>query len=265
MVLVVVAALLAQTEAPVKLAVPGLSLAGVDAKLGEAWVERFATLLGTSPDLHVTTRRDIEQALGFERQKQLLGCADDSTSCLAELAGGLGVDALLSGSLAKAGSGYLVTLRVLRARDGAEVASASERLKDEDAVSEWFEDEAPRLAERIAVAFGRAKPAPRASHPERWIPGIVGGALVLGGAGLQLAARVDGGNLTAGSVPLDQVSAVVARGQTMETTSWVLIGAGAAGVAASVAWSLLAGTDGPQVAVVPIGGGAVVTLGGVLP
>ncbi len=77
----------------------------------------------------MTTKRDIEQILGLERQKALLGCSEGSTTCLAELSGALGVDAVFSGSLAKTGSSYTVTIRVVRAKDGAEVASISERLK----------------------------------------------------------------------------------------------------------------------------------------
>lgn len=50
--------------------------------------------------LKVMTGRDIGAVLGLERQKQLLGCMDDSTSCSAELAGALGVGALVVGTVA---------------------------------------------------------------------------------------------------------------------------------------------------------------------
>jgi hypothetical protein len=36
--------------------------------------------------------------LGLERQKQMLGCAEDSSNCLAELAGALGARFVLNGS-----------------------------------------------------------------------------------------------------------------------------------------------------------------------
>lgn len=256
--------LLAQAQGPVTIAMPGLNLAGVDTALGEAWSERFATVLARDPGLKVTTRRDIEQLLGLERQKALLGCSEGSSTCLAELAGGLGVDALLSGGLAKAGTGYIVTLRVLRASDGSEVASASERMKNEDEVSEWLDAAAPRLAERIRVAFGRSPPAPP-GHPERWIPGIAGAALLLTGAGLEIGARADEANLAAGAIPVAEFARVVDRGRTIEAAGWILVGVGGAGLATSLVWALVAGPDSSQVAVIPVAGGAVVGLSGALP
>ncbi len=249
--------------APVKIAVPGLSLSGIETRLGEAYVERFATLLGRDPGLRVTTKRDIEQMLGLERQRQLLGCTENSLACIAELAGGLGVEAVLSGSLAKTGSSYTVTLRVLRTNDGSEIASASERLKNEDALSDWLEAEAPRLAEKIGRAFGRSTKV-ASPHVERWIPALVGGGLLLAGGGMQLGARLDAQRLEDGVVPLAETQQVMAGGKTLETASWVLMGVGAAGIAASVTWALVGGTE-PRVAVVPMQGGAFVSVGGVLP
>lgn len=255
---------LAQAQPAVKIAVPGLSVSGLEARLGEAYVERFATLLARDPGLSVTTKRDIEQLLGMERQKQLLGCSENSSSCLAELAGGLGVDAVLSGSLARTGSSFTVTMRVVRAADGSEVASSSERLKNEDALSEWLEAEAPRLAERIRLAFGRKAPPAGSAHVERWIPGLVGAALVVTGAGLQLGARLDAERLRTGGVELGKTADVLATGKTLEATSWALIAVGAAGIAASVIWGV-AGARETRVAVMPITGGAFVSVSGVFP
>lgn len=252
-----------QVQAPVKMAVPGLSLSGVELKLGEAWVERFATLLGRDPRLKVTTRRDIEMVLGLERQKQLLGCAEGSSSCLAELAGGLGVDAVLSGSLAKAGNSYIVTMRVVRAGDGAEVASISERLKNEDALIEWLEAQAPRLADQVAAAYGRAAPV-KEVHFERWIPAMLGVGCLVAGVGMQVGARGDARSLTLGTVPLADTQAVLERGRAVEAGSWVLFGVGAAAIAASVVW-VAVGSAPAKVAVVPIEGGAVFSLAGTLP
>jgi hypothetical protein len=252
-----------QVQGPVKMAVPGLSLSGVETKLGEAYVERFATLLGRDPRLKVTTKRDIEAVLGFERQKALMGCNESSTTCLAELAGGLGVDALLSGSLAKAGSGYIVTMRVVRAGDGAEVASISERLKSEDALIEWFETEAPKLADQVAIFFGRTKPTKEA-HLERWIPALAGAACIAAGVAMQAGARGDAQLLNAGTVPLANTQSVLERGKAVEAGSWVLFGVGAAAIAASVVW-VAVGSSPAKVAVVPIEGGAVFSLAGTLP
>ena len=51
----------------------------------------------------VISQQDIATMLGLERQKQLMGCADDSTSCLAELSGALGARFVMSGTLTRLG------------------------------------------------------------------------------------------------------------------------------------------------------------------
>jgi hypothetical protein len=241
-----------------------LNFVGVEPALGEAWVERFATLLGRSGGVRVTTKGDIAQLLGMERQRQLLGCSDGTGACIAELVGGLGMEAVLSGSIAKSGTRYTVTLRTIRVADGAEVASTSERFDDERALEAFLDEEAARLARKIELAFGRRAPE-AAGHPERWVPAIAGGVVLLTGAGLELAARLDVGTLTSGAVPIAEQPAVISRGKTLETAGWVMVGVGAAAVAASVVWAVAADSGTPRVAVVPLQGGALLSFGGGLP
>ncbi len=103
--------------APLKVAAPDFTFVGLDPTLGAVFQDRFLGRLG-SPELQVTTQRDVQQLLGLERQRELLGCTTTSTSCIAELAGALGVDAVLTGSLARSDSGFIVSLRVLRSKVG---------------------------------------------------------------------------------------------------------------------------------------------------
>ena len=121
------------TAAPVKVAVPGFNVSGLDAAQADAWVDRFVTLLSADGAFKLTTSRDIQQVLGIERQRELLGCTDGQASCLAELAGALGVDAILTGTVAHAGTGYTASLRVLKTGDGAQIAAVTGRLRDVDA------------------------------------------------------------------------------------------------------------------------------------
>src|SRR5438309_267107 len=103
----VVSLLLAQADAgsalPVRIAAPGLT--SVD--LSEAMGGLFADHLAKQLELHglkVTSRSEMQALLGLERQKELMGCSDESTaSCLAELAGALGADGVLTGTLGKVG------------------------------------------------------------------------------------------------------------------------------------------------------------------
>src|SRR5688500_16256709 len=88
--------------APMKLALPGLQVVGIDPKLGAFYGEHFAQQL-TLRGARVTSTSEISALLGLERQKQLLGCSDEASSCMAELAKALGVDGLALGDVAKVG------------------------------------------------------------------------------------------------------------------------------------------------------------------
>lgn len=60
----------------------------------------------------VIGRDDLKTLLDFEAQKQLVGCADDS-SCLAEIGAALGVDYLVAGNVGKVANTYVVSLRLV--------------------------------------------------------------------------------------------------------------------------------------------------------
>jgi TolB-like protein len=62
--------------------------------------------------LEIIGRSDIASMIGFEQQKKVLGCVEDS-SCLAEIGGALGVDYVLIGSLGRLGALYRVDLKVV--------------------------------------------------------------------------------------------------------------------------------------------------------
>src|SRR4051794_13436933 len=96
---------------PIKLAAPQLQAAGVEPAKAQFFSDYLAQqLAGTG--LRVTTRAEIAAVLGVERQRQLLACSDGS-ECFAELAGALGVDAVVTGSVAKTEGGkYALTVKV---------------------------------------------------------------------------------------------------------------------------------------------------------
>jgi TolB-like protein len=84
--------------------------------------------------LEIIGRSDIASMIGFEQQKKVLGCVEDS-SCLAEIGGALGVDYVLIGSLGRLGTLYRVDLKVVDTkkarvlgRFGESVTSEEEKL-----------------------------------------------------------------------------------------------------------------------------------------
>src|SRR5437660_1662129 len=120
---VLLAALALAAEGPIKLGSPGLSYVSIDDKTGDFFVDFFAQKL-IAEGFRVTTKSEISALLGFERQKSLMGCGETATNCLAELAGALGVDGLIVGSLAKTPRGFVMNLKVVSALDARQLAAA---------------------------------------------------------------------------------------------------------------------------------------------
>jgi hypothetical protein len=62
----------------------------------------------------VIAGRDIQSMLGFERQKDVLGCTD--AACLAEIGGALGVDRIVASQVGMVGSTYVVNIKLINIR-----------------------------------------------------------------------------------------------------------------------------------------------------
>jgi len=101
---------------------------GVSADVAELLTENLsATVRETRRFSRVIGTKDIEQVLGFERQKQLLNC--ESSSCMAELAGALGVDYIISGTLGQLGSTWLFNAMLFNTRTGDTEGKVSRKIK----------------------------------------------------------------------------------------------------------------------------------------
>lgn len=70
-----------------------------------------------SPHYKALSASEMAALIGIERQKQLLGCADDETSCLAELAGALGAAYFFDAELSRPGDRFLLVLRVMKPQE----------------------------------------------------------------------------------------------------------------------------------------------------
>lgn len=233
---------------PVKVATTGWLYVGIDERLGAVFLDRFVTQLGKGGGVSVLTQRDVEQVMGMERQRQLAGCSD--SGCLAELVGALGVDVLLTGSLAKTGSGYTVTLRARRALDGAELTSESARVGDDEELQDWLDAQAPVLARRLTSTADGPAPAGSVSTRSgssftRLVPGIVGVALAGAGVACFIASKGAASELRNRTFPVDEdmLRSVAARGQALEATGLVMMIGGGVAVAASIVWWLLGPSD----------------------
>jgi hypothetical protein len=127
--------------------------AGVDPKVAEAFTEATAGALAKT-GVEVVTQEQWKALLDHEAQKQLAGCTDDA--CMAQIGEALGVDALVSGTLARVGKSWLVGLR------SVEVGSGASRLADRRLKGGTLDDVLDALPALVAELAGGA-PAPGAS------------------------------------------------------------------------------------------------------
>ena len=255
--------LLLLAAAPVKMAVPGIAAADVDQRVADTLTEKFA-VLAKRPGLDIVTARDIGLALGIERQKQLLGCANDDASCMAELAGALGAEVLLRGDLLHVGEKYTLVVKIIRARDGHEIASGTVRGTESD-IEDWIEANAARLTDQV-VEQQRGRPARAGPSWLRFAATAAAVAVAGTGALFVGLSYTTLGQLRSPSVMMSPRTSTwpVSSGQLQQALGWALLGTGAAiGVVAGVLFGLY--EPGTQVSVGVMPGGAGATLRVALP
>lgn len=238
--------------APLRLAAPGFSCESVAPAVCAAYLERFSSLV-SGPGLEVLTTSAVASMLGFERQRQLLGCTD--SGCMVELAGALDVDGLLSGTLVKTPAGWVATLKVLRLGDGSTWAQATTRVKSEEELEAFLDSTAVQFRQQLMPQ----PPAARRSAVARWIPAMAGGVALVSGGVLYGLSKADAAALR-DSAPLGEPEARAAAGSLKEKLGLTLAGVGLAAIAASVLWATLGAPV--SVAVAPESGGGALVVGG---
>ncbi|MDX2010181.1 MAG: hypothetical protein SFW67_08330 [Myxococcaceae bacterium] len=236
------------------LAAPGFSCPGIEPGFCDAYLEHFVSTMG-SRGVKVVSKNDVAQVLSIERQRELLGCADSGSSCLAELAGALGVGNVLTGTVAKLESGYLSTLKVIDASDGTTKWTASERVEGERALFTFLEGRARDLVDFLS-------PPPPSTPFVRFVPGLAGAAFALGAIPLQLLAAQEAERLRAitRDAPGD-VSAIARTGSLFQVLAFSSLALGVAGIATSIVWLVVGKPAAPvRVSVGVLPGGGALTL-----
>lgn len=145
--------------------------------------------------LEVISSNQIRDLIGFDKQKQLLGCNEGS--CLAEIGGALGVDYLLTSQLGKIGSRYRLDLSLVdqaKARTEATVGTFLPAQEDALAdtavqlVGELLGDAGLRKSDSTALQASLSTPAP-VSHTGAYVAYGIAGALAVGAAIMTLVTR----------------------------------------------------------------------------
>lgn len=213
------------SASPAKVAMPGLNGVKLEPAEVSLYGEVLASRLGAG-GLSVVTSRDIASVLGLERQRQLLGCADSGEGlCLAELSGALGVEFLLVGDLARLGSGFLVTLKVLSTRSGQTMA------RFEGQGSDMLEVLGRAAVQLCDTVLGPA--APRFSRLWAVVPGALAIAALSVGVWSELQSDHQLRALR-GAATILEAQHHAESGKAFEILGHSLMGVGAAAVAAAV-------------------------------
>lgn len=170
---------LAATPAKTRIAVTGLSSAGeVDPKVAEAIGESVTAEVASRGYFEPISAGEIATLLGVERQRQLLGCGDDS--CMTEIASALGAPYVMSGSLTKLEGIFQLNLQVVDSQKARTLGRSTKIARD-------FEGLRSLIPYAVAEACGTPLPPP----PSRALPITlisVGGLSFVGGGVLGLIA-----------------------------------------------------------------------------
>jgi hypothetical protein len=116
--------------------------------------------------LRVITQSELAAVLGLERQKELLGCAEEGSACTAEISEALGVDGLITGSLGFAGQDFQLDVKVVATSSRVLLSAYSKRGKRSELL-----DELDLAAWQVTVDVLRAL-RPDAPPPPKPEPGV---------------------------------------------------------------------------------------------
>jgi hypothetical protein len=112
--------------------------------------------------------KEVEALLGFEQQKQLLACED--TSCMAQIAGGLGARYVVSSTAGRLGAKYVFHLALLDTQQSVAVGAVSETLSgpDESILAQALDSLVPALLDDAKIAKAGVQPpeSEPAAEPE---------------------------------------------------------------------------------------------------
>jgi hypothetical protein len=124
---------LASDSMPVSPALPTLAVMNLEARVGvsadvaDLLTGNFTeTLRQTGRFERVVSAKEVQSVISLETQKQVANC--DSQTCIAEVAGALGVDLLVFGSVGRVGCIWLFNASLVEARTGRSRGSLSRPL-----------------------------------------------------------------------------------------------------------------------------------------
>jgi hypothetical protein len=125
-------------------AIMDLAAEGVDKSVAANVTQILSAEIKKVDGATVVSRDDVMALLQLEKDKNVLGCSDD-TQCLAELGGALGVERLVIGSVGRLNDSYLVSLKLI----------STKKVSVENRVTESYQGNESELLRAVRHA-GRA-------------------------------------------------------------------------------------------------------------
>jgi TolB-like protein len=223
-----------------KLAITELKVLYGDPQLEALLSEVALTEAAAFKQVDTVGRSDIQAMLGFEREKQMLGCSEDA-GCLAEIGGALGVDFLLVGTVGRIGTLHRLDLKLVDAHKAKVVGRVGESI---DGGAEQLVDAAQEGVRRLLTEIAPRDPGAPTTARARW-PGYVtlgaGGLLLAAGTGAAIAAKNQYDQLKKSQNDVGYADTYVSRKakiHQLSVTADVLLGAGlvTAGVGTWLWW-----------------------------
>jgi TolB-like protein len=240
-----------------RVAVGDFAVTDVDAQIARVVAESLVHELRKLERTNVISFEEVRQMLNLEAEKQTLGCESDS-SCLAQIADALGVDFLITGTLAKVGDNHVFGLRLLnQASASAElgvnkVMPAGNGVELLAEIGPAVEALLPQVPLKAGQTRGISPEQARRLTPPPLSPWLFAGAAVTSGV-LLLGS---GGAAVLQVIYQAEYKATAARAKTRVESGAALVAAGNNAQAAELtAWSLLAAgllATGLTAAMVPL-------------
>lgn len=260
---------------PVKIAAPMLEGVQLSEELTAFYSDHFAQQLASN-GLKVTNPRDVSQVLGLERQRELLSGKAEDEGQLIEIGRVLGVEGLVSGSIARLESAYQVNLRIIHARTAETLTTFSERVRTEEELLDTLNRAARRMApatlkalrpEEQALADAKAAEIAARRNGARqwsWVPIAASAVLgVIGGSTIVEANKIDARlRHPAPDYTPARAFAELEEARGRQVLGGTLLTVGVAGVLTGAGLYLFGGgSDAPKVSVVPSGEPSIVIQG----
>ncbi|MBI5542778.1 MAG: hypothetical protein HY901_02740 [Deltaproteobacteria bacterium] len=115
--------------------------------IGDSVSEYVQSQLHSLGAYEVIGKAEIRALLGFEKEKQLLGCAEES--CLAEVGGAMAAERVISGTLAQVGDSYLLNLSLIDSKRARLISRVGRRVVGTGSLDPLLDLVRPALVELV--------------------------------------------------------------------------------------------------------------------